>query len=107
MSFITTARAIDDDRFTWRVRAAAITVAARHINGEDGTAKAFAELIFQNPMSPNRPLEALVAANPAISETVTVDDNGTVNTELVPDGDIEFVITDLWLTAARIHKVGT
>ena len=102
MSFITTARALDDDRFAWRIRAAALTVAAGHVQEAPCPARTFAERILSAPMSPNRPLEALVAATPAISEAITVDDDNTVHTNAVTDEAILTAVTTQWTTAARV-----
>ncbi|WP_181282177.1 hypothetical protein [Arthrobacter woluwensis] len=43
-----------------------------------------------------------MAATPAISEAITVDDDNTVHTNAVTDGAILAAVTTQWTTAARV-----
>ena len=100
MSLISTARALDDDRFLWRVRAAALNVAITKFGGADGIEKNFAQYIIDNPMTPLKTLEAIVANNTAVSAAVTVDQYNTVNTEAVTDSIIISGVQNVWNAAA-------
>lgn len=100
MSLITTARALDDARFRWRVNAAALIAAAEKLDDADGVDQWYAEHVIDHPMEDQPTLVALVAANPAISSMVTVDSFNTVNTEAVPDTDIQYVVNTVWNQAA-------
>lgn len=103
MTFIATGRALDDDRFLWRIRAAALTVAAGHVQAESTPARALADRILNAPKAPNPPLEALVAATPDISDAIVVTEDSTVNTEEVKDEKILEAVTTHWITAARVQ----
>lgn len=100
MSLIATARALDDERFLWRVKAAALTTAAEKVNGPDALDQWYAEFILDHPMDDNKTLAALIACNAAIAATVTVDAFNTVSTEAVTDSDILYVVGSVWSTAA-------
>jgi hypothetical protein len=49
-----------------------------------------------NPLGDATMATAIVAANPAISSNITVDEFNTVSTEGVPDSDIIYVIDQNW-----------
>jgi hypothetical protein len=105
MALINTARAMDSDRFRWRVTAAVLQVAADKVNSTDPVEKTYAQYILDNPMVEQRTFTALCAVNPGIAATVTVvdDDSNTVDTDSVPDEDIVQAVTGSWLTVARRH----
>lgn len=95
MNLIGTARALDDTRFKWRVRAALLQVAANYLNSEIDAEKTYASFVLQNPMQPVPILESLCAVNLSVMEHVMVDEYNSVNTEAVPD--------DALLTVAETH----
>lgn len=96
MSLIATARAQDDARFVWRVKAAALTVAAGKAVNATGSEAALIKFILDTPMADNPTLVGLIAANSAVSAAVTVDEHNTVSTELVPDSAILAAVTSSW-----------
>lgn len=100
MSLLNTARALDDARFVWRVKAAALTIAADKISSATGNEQAFASFILGAPMSDNHTMTALAAAAPAVAATVTVDQFNTVSTEAVLDEDILSAVEANWSTLA-------
>jgi hypothetical protein len=100
MSLLNTARALDDARFVWRVKAAALTIAADKISSTGGAGQAFASFILGAPMADNITMSALVAADAAVAATVTVDEFNTVSTEGVSDGDILAAVQAHWDTMA-------
>jgi hypothetical protein len=103
MALINTARAMDSDRFRWRVTAAVLQVASDKINSTDPVEKTYAQYILDNPMVEQRTFTALCAVNPAIASQVTVvdDDSNTVDTDAVPDEDLVQAVTDSWITVAQ------
>ena len=103
MSLITTARAVDDPRFLWRVNAAALVTAQAKASEPDGIEQWYAEYVLDHPLQGNPTLHALVAANAAIASTVTVDSYNTVNTEGVTDNDILYVVGTVWNLVAQRH----
>jgi hypothetical protein len=106
MSLIGTARALDDDRFLWRVRAAALNAAVSKYSSTDANDKGFAQEILDSPMKQNATLEALVANNAAVSAAVVIDEANTVNTEGVTDTQITNAVTMYWpAVAARRAEI--
>lgn len=102
MSLITTARAMDDQRFIWRVMAAML------IKAREEFAKAantnpwnFAVHVLKNPMTEERTMFALVAVDQAVSNAVVVNGDSAVNTEAVTDADIQRVVNAEWATVAK------
>lgn len=91
MSLIGTARALDDVRFKWRVRAALLKTASIRKDSELPDEIAFANHLLHNPMVENPQLEALCATDIGVTEKVTVDQNNTVNTEGVEDATLLYV----------------
>ncbi|MFK0072650.1 hypothetical protein [Arthrobacter woluwensis] len=103
MTFISTSRALDDDRFLWRIRAVALTVAAGHAKNGTSPERALADRILNAPKAPNPPLEALVAATQEISDAIVVTEDSTVETEDVTDESILAAVNAHWVTAARVQ----
>ena len=102
MPLINTARAMDSDRFRWRVAAAALQIAAEKINDPDPQQVALAQKVLDTPMQEQRTLTALCAVNPSISAKVKVDDaTNTVDTEEVPDSDIIYAVNVSWPIVAK------
>lgn len=101
MSLITTARALDDVRFLWRVRAAMLQTALTKYTSLDVDDKAFAAHVLDNPMEPNRTMEALVAVKDAVSAAVIADDMNSVNTEAVTDAAILAAVAQYWGSVAK------
>lgn len=100
MSLLNTARALDDARFVWRVKAAALTIAADKISSAGGAGQAFASFILAAPMAENVTMNALVAASAPVAASVTVDEFNTVSTEAVSDEDILAAVGANWDTLA-------
>lgn len=96
MSLLNTARALDDARFVWRVKAATLTIAADKISSAEGAGQVFASQILSAPMADNDTMAALVAADGAVAAAVTVDEFNTVSTEAVRDEDIIAAVTGHW-----------
>lgn len=106
MSLIGTARALDDDRFLWRVRAAMLNAAVAKYSSADANDKGFAQEILDAPMQRSATLEALVANNPAVSAAIVTDGDNTVNTEGVTDAQITNAVTQYWpAVAARRAEI--
>lgn len=111
-NLINTARALDDQRFIWRVRAAMLEAASYHIRAgatEDTSVGMYARHILANPMGEDRRMEALCATDDAVAAAVTVDEWSTVNTEGVTDAQIEAAVAANWELAAKLTfpQVGT
>lgn len=100
MSLLNTARALDDARFVWRVKAAALTIAADKVTNSTGNEQGFASFILGTPMGDCPTLCALVAAAPDVAAAVTVDEFNTVSTEAVTDQDIIDATGTFWSVAA-------
>lgn len=96
MSLIATARALDDQRFLWRVRAATLNLAVTKYSSAVANDKAFAQEILDNPMQQSRTIEALVANNNAVSDAIVIDANSTVNSEGVTDAQINAAVAMYW-----------
>lgn len=100
MSLIGTARALDDQRFLWRVRASTLNLAVTKYSSTNANDKALAQEVLDNPMMQNKTLEALVANNAAVSDAVVIDANNTVNTEAVTDAQINTAVAQYWPSVA-------
>ncbi|ALY10571.1 hypothetical protein FDH86_gp036 [Arthrobacter phage Tank] len=96
MSLINTIRALDDPRFKWRVQGAMLLNAVTLIDDEDPNKQRHARAIVNNPLRDATFAVALVAANPAISSKVTVNEFNTVNTEAVLDDEIQYTVNTNW-----------
>lgn len=106
MSLIATARALDDQRFLWRVRAATLNLAVTMYSSADAASKALAQEVLDYPMQQNSTLEALVASNAAVSALIVIDANSTVNTEAVTDAAINNAVAAYWpAVAARRAEI--
>jgi hypothetical protein len=101
MSLIATARALEDQRFLWRVRAATLELAITKYQSTTANDKALAQEILDMPMLQNRTMEALVACQDTISAAITVDANNTVNTEAVTDAMITSAVATYWTPVAN------
>lgn len=105
MALIETARAMDDARFVWRVKAAMLIKAKEEFAKTPTTAtkQAFdlAVLVLKSPMMDERTMVALVAVDPAVSELVAIADGDVVSTDAVPDADIQRVVNAEWPNVAR------
>lgn len=89
MALINTARALDDARFLWRVRAAMLELATAKVRANvTGNVRLYAEHILANPMAADPRMEAFVATNDTVSDAVEVDEFNTVSTEGVTDAQI-------------------
>lgn len=100
MSLIATARALDDQRFLWRVRAATMNLAISKYNSADAKDKALAQEILDRPMSPQLTMEALVASHNPISAAIVTDISNTVSTEDVTDAQITTAVALYWSAVA-------
>lgn len=100
MGLLATARALDDQRFLWRVRAATLNLAVTKYGSTNANDKAFAQEILDTPMQQSRTIEALVANNATVSDAVIVDTNNGVNTEGVTDAQINSAVTMYWASVA-------
>lgn len=105
MALIDTARAMDDQRFRWRVMAAILVKAKIEFAKTPGSPPSnvwnFAAHMLAQPMSDERTMFAMVATDPAVSEAVVVSETSTVDTEAVLDADIQRAVNDSWATVAR------
>lgn len=104
-NLINTARALDDQRFLWRVRAAMLEAATYHVRAgatEDTPIGMYARHVLANPMAEDRRMEALCATDDAVAAAVTVDEWSTVNTEAVTDAQIEAAVAANWEVAAQL-----
>jgi hypothetical protein len=63
--------------------------------------KALAEHVLDNPMEPNRTMEALVAVKDTISAAVVADEYNAVNTEAVTDAAIITAVGQYWASVAK------
>lgn len=105
MALLNTARALDDARFLWRVRAAMIITARNKIASGTSNAnvRAYANAVIAEPMAEDRRMEALVAADDRIAQDVYVDEHNTVETDAVTDATILTVVSECWLTVANLR----
>lgn len=102
MALIDTARAMDDQRFTWRVMAAMLVKAKEEFTKTANTNPwNFAVHVLKNPMTEERTMFALVAIDATVSAAVAVSSADTVSTEGVEDGDIQRVVNAEWNTVAK------
>lgn len=102
MALIDTARAMDDQRFVWRVKAAMLVKAKTEYSKTQTTDSwKFADTVLRSPMMDEPTVVALVATDPVVSEAVTVTGTDTVNTEAVQDADIQRVVDNTWAAVAK------
>lgn len=96
------ARAIEDDKFIWRVRAGAFYYAAQNLMTWASTTKEFrfATAVLLNPTSLDPSMLAFVATDPTNAGKIVLD--GVVpNTDGVTDADIMRVIAARWSLVAN------
>lgn len=101
MPLISTARALNDERFLWRVRAAALALSVSKYDSQNANEKALAQYVLDNPMVAIPTLEALVANHGAVNAAVTVSSENTVSTEAVTDAMITTAVGIYWLPVAN------
>lgn len=104
LALINTARALDDPRFLWRVRAALLERAATKVRiaSTPVIERLYAEYILSNPMTPDPRMEAMVATTDTVAEAVTVDQYNTVSTEGVTDDQIAAAVNTAFITVATL-----
>lgn len=101
MSLLSTARAMDDSVFRWRVMGACIQHAATY-ESLSGAGKEYALAVLSAPHDVDTMMLCLVASNPVIAQAITTDNHGGVSSEGVPDGDILYIVNTSWdLVATR------
>lgn len=100
MALISTARALDDQRFVWRVRAAALAAAVTKYGSGTANEKVLAQNVLDYPMQQNATLEALVANSSAVNNAVVVSADNTVNTDGVTDAMITTAVGNFWAPVA-------
>lgn len=106
-ALLATARAMDDQTFRWRVMGACIQHASTYRSMEPGPGKKYALRVLAQPHDVDQMMLCLVASNPQISQSIDVDENGTITVDEVPDGDISYVVVEAWpLVAARYAAEG-
>lgn len=96
------ARAIEDDKFIWRVRAGAFFYAAQNLTNFGSTTKEFrfASAVLLNPTALDPSMLAFVATDPTNAGKIVLD--GIVpNTDGVTDADIMRVIAARWSLVAN------
>lgn len=91
MKLINSARALDDVRFLWRVRAALLRTAAIRRDSQLPEEIAYASYLLANPMQDVPTLAAICAADDAVAELIEVDEINTVNTEAVKDETLVYL----------------
>lgn len=101
MSLIATARALDDQRFVWRVRAATLAAAVTKYTSTDADERALAQYTLDYPLQANPTMEALVANHGAINSAIVVDASNAVNTEAITDAMITQAIGVYWAPVAK------
>lgn len=97
------ALARDHQDFIWRV-AAALTVKAQYMADVPGGASveglAMRDWVLDNPMVPLEMMTAFAATMPEIAAKVTID-GGTLDTSLVLDQHINYIVGVKWDTVAK------
>jgi hypothetical protein len=90
------ARAKDDQNFIWRI-AAAMMVHAQEIEHWELSEqqRALVTWVMLNPMVAHQIMVNHVSTNTAIAANVIVE-NGAINTDSVPDDDIQYVVNQAW-----------
>jgi copper(I)-binding protein len=98
MNLISTARALDDQHFRWRVQAAALEKAAAFAAmTTPGTQRNYAFYTLLNPQAVDPSLLALVAIDDVVAGAIEVSaDGGTVDTRKVPDAEIVRAVNAAW-----------
>lgn len=98
-------RAMDDQRFVWRVRAATLNVALdRYAIAAPEPEYSFAAAVIDNPTTIDNLIPSLVSLVPGISALITVDEYNGVNTEAVPDALIEAGVRAWFSVAAKRYQ---
>jgi len=90
------ARARDDQNFIWRI-AAAMMVHAQEVEHWElpDQQRELVAWVLANPMVAHQTMVNHVSTNTAIAANVVVE-NGAVNTDNVPDDDIQYVVNGAW-----------
>jgi hypothetical protein len=102
MKLISTARALDDQHFKWRVQAACIIKAGTFATMPVGPDRNFALTILLNPQLMEMSMIAFVAMDDVVANAMVVGaDNETVETDTVLDSDITRVVNAKWSLVAN------
>lgn len=86
------ARALDDDRFRWRVQAAMIVAAQAKLTENDPLALS----VLSYPQQEDTRMIALVASDEVVRAGISVDGDNTVDTESVTDEAIQAAVMAAW-----------
>lgn len=89
-------RAVNDQRFQWRVGAAMILQAQTEYGSTDPQRKAFALFAISNPNNVDMSMLALVASDTAVVAAITLTDEIVPDTDDVTDADIRRVVAAMW-----------
>lgn len=98
MTFITTARALDDQDFVFRVRAACWEHAVANVSSMDTTSSQYfyALHVLMYPQHVDPSMLVFVAVNDEVSAAITVSEEGLVSTTNVTDTQIATVVASAW-----------
>lgn len=104
MNLLSTARALDDQRFQWRVMAACVSHAAG-FGTMVGATKNYAVSVMLNPQTVDPSMLALVALDGDVSDAILVQEDGAVDTGPVADTDIMRVVAARWALVANKYPL--
>lgn len=91
-------RAMDDDRFAWRVRDAMLVTAMSKLTDSDPLALH----VISNPQGHDTRMVAIVANDPNVRAGITVDEHSGVTTEAVTDEAIQNAVNESWDTICSL-----
>jgi hypothetical protein len=106
-NFLKMARARDDGEFVQRI-AAALTLKAQSQAELELTpeSRAMTNWVLERPMESLPRMVAFVSTSDTVLEHITLIDN-TIETQGVPDSDIEAVVSEKWDIVARLQFAQT
>lgn len=105
MSLLSTARALDDGNFRWRVMGACLNHASNFATITEANGKFYAISTIFNPQTVDMSMVAFVAMDSVVSAAVVASEDGTVDSSAVLDADILRVVVAKWPLVGAKYKV--
>lgn len=96
MSFLGTARALDDATFRWRVMGACLAKAKTLAAAPVAPDRNYGIAVLLSPQLVDPSMLALVAVDPTVADAIITGEDGAVDTTPVTDDQIAAAVTLAW-----------
>ncbi len=104
MTLLSTQRALDDQNFKWKVMGASLIQASGFASMTVAQGKYYALSTILNPQTVDMTMVAFVAMDPVVAAAIVATETGSVDTNPVPDAEIQRVVAAKWALVGNKYK---